>query len=84
MAVGPTNTHVKSAPVTPSQWVKRTEHEGDNSLIYLLPNLRMSGAASSPPLRCLCDVHGDKSAFSFIFLWKLLKVRHYITLKTII
>lgn len=54
-------------------------HEGDNSLIYLLPNLRMNGAASSPlPLRCLFDVHGDKSAFSFIFLWKLLKGRHII------
>jgi hypothetical protein len=49
MAVGPTHLRVRPAPATPSQWVKRTGHEGDNSLIYLLPNLRMSGAASSPP-----------------------------------
>lgn len=41
----------------------------------------MNGAASPPPLRCLCDVHGDKSAFTFIFLWKLLNGRHYIIFK---
>ena len=49
MVVGPTHIRDKSAPATPSQWVRRTGHEGDNSLIYLLPNVRMSGAASSPP-----------------------------------